>query len=106
MPSEHIDTRLLEELTEQSQDLASDALRITRGALLDFGQAVEDQAAQTDVFATYNDVTSPGGIATAATLAPVEAMHAAVLDHVLGRRPVPDDFLPVAKAAGPTLLTV
>ncbi|MGV9263802.1 ferritin-like domain-containing protein [Kitasatospora sp. NPDC003701] len=41
MPSEHIDTRLLEELTEQSQDLNSDALRITRGALTDFGQAGE-----------------------------------------------------------------
>ncbi|MFJ6623365.1 ferritin-like domain-containing protein [Kitasatospora sp. NPDC091335] len=40
MPSEHIDTRLLEELTEQSQDLNSDALRITHGALTDFGQAV------------------------------------------------------------------
>ncbi|MBD0673545.1 ferritin-like domain-containing protein [Streptomyces sp. CBMA156] len=39
MPSEHIDTRLLEELTEQSQDLNSDALRITHGALTDFGQA-------------------------------------------------------------------
>ncbi|WP_327071103.1 ferritin-like domain-containing protein [Kitasatospora sp. NBC_01302] len=41
MPSEHIDTGLLEELTEQSEDLNSDALRITRGALIDFGQAVE-----------------------------------------------------------------
>ncbi|MFJ8473647.1 ferritin-like domain-containing protein [Kitasatospora sp. NPDC094011] len=41
MPSEHIDTRLLEELTEQSEDLNSDAVRITRGALIDFGQAVE-----------------------------------------------------------------
>ncbi|MER7582571.1 ferritin-like domain-containing protein [Kitasatospora sp. NPDC097691] len=41
MPSEHIDTRLLEELTEQSQDLNSDALRITHGALDDFGQAAE-----------------------------------------------------------------
>ncbi|MFJ8431180.1 ferritin-like domain-containing protein [Kitasatospora sp. NPDC094019] len=41
MPSEHIDTRLLDELTEQSEDLNSDALRITRGALIDFGQAAE-----------------------------------------------------------------
>ncbi|MER8104873.1 ferritin-like domain-containing protein [Kitasatospora sp. NPDC094016] len=40
MATEHIDTRLLEELTEQSEDLNSDALRITRGALIDFGQAV------------------------------------------------------------------
>ncbi len=41
MPPEHIDTRLLVELTEQSQDLNSDASRITRSALADFGQAVE-----------------------------------------------------------------
>ncbi|MFE9423707.1 ferritin-like domain-containing protein [Kitasatospora sp. NPDC006697] len=41
MATEHIDTRLLEDLTEQSQDLNSDALRITRGALTDFGQELE-----------------------------------------------------------------
>jgi len=38
MGEEHLDTRLLAELTEQSQDLNSDALRITRDALTDFGQ--------------------------------------------------------------------
>ncbi|MEW2518852.1 ferritin-like domain-containing protein [Actinacidiphila alni] len=36
MGVERIDTRLLEELTEQSQDLNSDALRITESALSDF----------------------------------------------------------------------
>ncbi|GAA1943167.1 ferritin-like domain-containing protein [Kitasatospora viridis] len=41
MATEHIDTRLLEELTEQSQDLNSDAVRITRSALTGFGQANE-----------------------------------------------------------------
>ncbi|MFE3875791.1 ferritin-like domain-containing protein [Kitasatospora sp. NPDC059146] len=41
MASEHIDTRLLEELTEQSQDLNSDALRITRGALTDLAEGTE-----------------------------------------------------------------
>ncbi|MFD7450645.1 ferritin-like domain-containing protein [Kitasatospora sp. NPDC059827] len=41
MASEHIDTRLLEELTEQSQDLNSDALRISRGALTDFAEGTE-----------------------------------------------------------------
>ncbi|MBD0693091.1 hypothetical protein BG452_12265 [Streptomyces sp. CBMA123] len=66
---------------------------------------LEDQAAQTYLFATYN-VTSPAGIATAATIAPVEAMHAAILNYVLGQYPVPDDFLPTDKAASPTLLTV
>ncbi|AUG75362.1 hypothetical protein CFP65_0395 [Kitasatospora sp. MMS16-BH015] len=43
MATEHIDTRLLEGLTEQSEDLNSDALRITREALTDFGQVVESE---------------------------------------------------------------
>jgi hypothetical protein len=38
MGEEHLDTRLLAELTEQSQDLNSDALRITREALTEYGQ--------------------------------------------------------------------
>ncbi|MFC1408968.1 ferritin-like domain-containing protein [Streptacidiphilus sp. N1-12] len=81
------------------------------GAVTDVGGVaklalmLENQAAQTYLFATYN-VTSPAGIATAASIAPVEAMHAAILNFVLGQYPVPDDFLPVDKAASPTLLTV
>ncbi|WP_230418820.1 ferritin-like domain-containing protein [Catenulispora pinistramenti] len=39
MAEELIDTRLLEELTEQSQDLNSDAVRITREALAEYAQA-------------------------------------------------------------------
>ncbi|MDJ0347234.1 ferritin-like domain-containing protein [Streptomyces sp. H10-C2] len=39
MGVERIDTRLLEELAEQSQDLNSDALRITSSALGDFTEA-------------------------------------------------------------------
>ncbi|WNI18200.1 ferritin-like domain-containing protein [Actinacidiphila sp. ITFR-21] len=39
MGVERIDTRLLEELTEQSQDLNSDAVRITTEALSDFTEA-------------------------------------------------------------------
>lgn len=66
---------------------------------------LEDQAAQTYLFATYN-VTSPAGIETAATIAPVEAMHAAILHYVLGQYPAPDAFLPTDKAANPALLTV
>ncbi|WP_037606761.1 ferritin-like domain-containing protein [Streptacidiphilus rugosus] len=38
MGQERVDTRLLEELTEQAQDLNSDALRITRGAFEDFAE--------------------------------------------------------------------
>ncbi|MFJ8473648.1 ferritin-like domain-containing protein [Kitasatospora sp. NPDC094011] len=86
--------------TEQALNAATDVGTVARLAL-----SLEDQAAQTYLFATYN-VTSPGGIATAATIAPVEAMHAAILTYVLGQYPVPADFLPVDKAAGPTLLTV
>ncbi|MFC1417967.1 ferritin-like domain-containing protein [Streptacidiphilus cavernicola] len=81
------------------------------GAVTDVGGVaklalqLEQQAAETYLFATYN-VTSPAGIATAASIAPVEAMHAAILNFVLGQYPVPDDFLPVDKAASPSLLTV
>lgn len=41
MGGERIDTRLLTELTEQSQDLNSDALRITAEALADFTEVTE-----------------------------------------------------------------
>ncbi|MER8188613.1 ferritin-like domain-containing protein [Kitasatospora sp. NPDC094015] len=75
------------------------------GAVAELALQLEDQAAQTYLFASYN-VTAPAGIATAASIAPVEAMHAAILNYVLGRYPVPDDFLPVDKAANPSLLTV
>jgi rubrerythrin len=38
MGEEHLDTRLLVELTEQSQDLNSDALRMTRVALTEYAE--------------------------------------------------------------------
>ncbi|MFD5030166.1 ferritin-like domain-containing protein [Streptomyces sp. NPDC058220] len=41
MGAERIDTRLLKELTEQSYDLNSDALRMTGSALADFAEAAE-----------------------------------------------------------------
>lgn len=41
MATEHIDSRLLAELTEQSEDLNSDAQRITRAALTGFEQVTE-----------------------------------------------------------------
>ncbi|MBT2526829.1 ferritin-like domain-containing protein [Streptomyces sp. ISL-99] len=66
---------------------------------------LEDQATQTYVFATFN-VASAGGINTAATIAPVEAMHSAILHFVLGQYPVPDDFINTDKAAKTSLLTV
>ncbi|MET9953870.1 ferritin-like domain-containing protein [Streptomyces sp. NPDC006339] len=66
---------------------------------------LEDQATQTYVFATFN-VTNMDGVNTAATIAPVEAMHSAILHFVLGQYPVPDDFVRTDKAASPDLLTV
>lgn len=65
---------------------------------------LEDQAAQTYLLVSSN-VTSAAGIATAASIAPVEAMHSAILHYVLGEYPIPDDFLPTDKAASPSLLT-
>jgi hypothetical protein len=66
---------------------------------------LENQAAQTYLFAEAN-VASAGGISTAATIAPVEAMHAAILNFVLGQYPVPDNFIATNMAANPSTLTV
>jgi RNA polymerase sigma factor (sigma-70 family) len=41
---------------------------------------------------------SPAGIATAATIEPVELQHAAILNFILGNYPVPDSFTPTAVA--------
>ena len=75
------------------------------GGVANLALQLENQAAQTYLFAAFN-VTSAGGIATASTIAPVEAMHAAILQFVLGQYPVPDNFLGVDKAANPSTLTV
>jgi hypothetical protein len=65
---------------------------------------LEDAAAQTYTFATAN-VSDASGIMTAATIQPVEAMHAAILNFVLGRYPVPLSFIPLDKAVKPDALT-
>ncbi|WP_026422149.1 ferritin-like domain-containing protein [Actinokineospora inagensis] len=64
---------------------------------------LENAAAQTYTFATAN-VTDAGGIMTAATIQPVETMHAAILSFVLGQYPVPDSFIGVDKAVKPDAL--
>ena len=92
-------------LSNQSATLKALGAATTVGDVAKLALELENQAAQTYLFAAYN-VSSAGGIATAASIAPVEAMHAAILNFVLGQYPVPDDFLPVDKAASPTLLTV
>jgi hypothetical protein len=92
-------------LSNQAATTAALGKAKTVGDVAQLALQLEDQAAQTYLFAAYN-VTSPAGIATAASIAPVEAMHAAILGFVLGQYPVPADFLPTDKAASPTLLTV
>ncbi|MFJ4922756.1 ferritin-like domain-containing protein [Streptomyces sp. NPDC088725] len=92
-------------LSNQKQVTSELSKATSVAAVAKLALQLEDQAAQTYFFATYN-VKSAGGIATAATIAPVEAMHAAILHFVLGQYPVPDAFLPVDKAASPSLLTV
>jgi Ferritin-like domain len=54
--------------------------------------SLEMSAAATYTFATAN-VKDAGGIMTAATIQPVEAMHAAILNFVLGQYPVPVSFI-------------
>jgi hypothetical protein len=75
------------------------------GAVAKLALQLEDQAAQTYFFTTFN-VKNAAAINAAAGIGPVEAMHASILHFVLGQYPVPDTFLPVDKAAKPSLLTV
>jgi hypothetical protein len=65
---------------------------------------LENAAAQTYVFAAAN-VMDPGGIGVAATIAPVEAMHAAILSFVLGQYPVPNADIGITKAVQPSAFT-
>ncbi|MEU5693307.1 ferritin-like domain-containing protein [Actinosynnema sp. NPDC020468] len=65
---------------------------------------LEQAAAETYTFAAAN-VTDAGGIMTAATIQPVEAMHAAILHFVLGEYPVPDSFIGITNAVKPDALT-
>lgn len=65
---------------------------------------LENTAAQTYTFAAAN-VSDAGGIMTAATIQPVETMHAAILSFVLGEYPVPASFIGVDGAVKPDALT-
>jgi hypothetical protein len=66
---------------------------------------LENAAADTYTFAAAN-VTDAGGIMTAATIQPVETMHAAILSFVLGQYPVPLSFIGIDQSAKPEYLTV
>ncbi|MGH3854621.1 MAG: ferritin-like domain-containing protein [Pseudonocardiaceae bacterium] len=65
---------------------------------------LENVAAQTYTFATAN-VSDAGGIMTAATIQPVETMHAAILNFILGQYPVPDSFIGITNSLKPDMLT-
>ncbi|MGH3782237.1 MAG: ferritin-like domain-containing protein [Pseudonocardiaceae bacterium] len=66
---------------------------------------LENLAAQTYTFATAN-VSDAGGIMTAATIQPVETMHAAILNFILGQYPIPDSFIGITNSLKPDMLTV
>jgi hypothetical protein len=66
--------------------------------------ALENGAADTYTSAV-GSVKNAAGIMIAATIQPVEAMHAAILHFVLGQYPVPDSFIGVADAASTDQLT-
>jgi Ferritin-like domain len=65
---------------------------------------LENAAAATYTFAAAN-VSDAGGIMTAATIQPVETMHAAILSFILGEYPVPLSFIGIDKAASPADFT-
>lgn len=65
---------------------------------------LENLAAQTYTFATAN-VSDARGIMTAATIQPVEAMHAAILNFLIGEYPIPDTFIGTGAALKPDSLT-
>ncbi|MCW2524816.1 MAG: hypothetical protein JWO63_3151 [Frankiales bacterium] len=65
---------------------------------------LENAAADTYTFAAAN-VTDAGGIMTAASIQPVETMHAAILSFILGEYPVPLSFIGIDNAVKPSALT-
>lgn len=66
---------------------------------------LENVAAQTYTFAAAK-VSDPRGIMTAATIQPVETMHATILNYLLGQYPIPDTFIGISSALQPDTLTV
>ena len=64
-------------------------------------QNLENRAAQTHL-AALGTLTAPADVAIAASIAPVEAMHAAAVGFILGKYPTADGFLSVTGAAHPS----
>jgi hypothetical protein len=92
-------------LSNQGQVMAALGEVKDIGGLAKLALDLENAAAQTYLSVSCT-VTSAAAIATAASIAPVEAMHAAILHYVIGEYPVPEDFLPMDKAVSTMLLTV
>jgi hypothetical protein len=92
------------------------ALTITKTEVAKLGQAktvvdvaklaltLEDAAAATYQFAV-GAVNDPAGIVQAATIQPVEAMHAAILNFVLGQYPVPMSDIGTSGAVTASMFT-
>lgn len=70
-----------------------------------FARDLENVAAQSYTFAVAN-VSDPSAIMTAATIQPVETMHAAILNFMLGDYEIPDTFIGIGNALKPDNLTV
>lgn len=61
---------------------------------------LENIAAAT-YFGGIGAISDPGGIKVAASILPVETQHAAILNYVLGKYPVPSTFITADGAVGP-----
>lgn len=68
------------------------------GDAIAIAMRLEVQAAET-YMAAVGSLSSPAGVAAAASIAPVEAMHAAILRFMAGEYPVPASFLGTADVA-------
>jgi Ferritin-like domain len=77
----------------------------TLGEAVALAFQLESQAAQTYV-AAAGSLASPAGVAAAASIAPVEAMHAAMLAFMAGDYPSPVTFAGTAAAARISELTI
>jgi hypothetical protein len=91
-------------LTIASAEVAKLDAATTVPAVAMVALGLENAAADTYTFAAAN-VSDPGGIMTAATIQPVETMHAAILSFVLGQYPVPLSFIGIDQSAKPEYLT-
>jgi hypothetical protein len=83
-----------------SVNKATDAQQLARVAL-----KLENEATQTYV-AAESQLSDKHAIGIAASIAPVEAMHAAILHFIIGEYPVPDSFISTDLAASQSDLTI